>query len=79
MHELSVAVELVELACQAARRGRATKVTTLRLRWGDLCGVAEEALRFAFEVAAKGTETEGASLEIERVPGRELELVGVLC
>jgi hydrogenase nickel incorporation protein HypA/HybF len=69
MHELSVAMELVDLACQLAHeQPRACRVVALKLRLGELSGVVEEAVRFGFEIAAAGTAAEGAALEIERVP-----------
>ena len=66
MHELSVALELVDLAVAEARRLGDVRVVALRLRLGPLAGVVEDALLFAFEVAASGTEIEGARLDIEK-------------
>ena len=66
MHELSVALALVEIACeQIAGRGR---VSVVHLRVGPLSGVDPEALRFSFDVAALNSELEGAQLRIQDVP-----------
>ena len=65
MHELSIALELVELATAEARRLGTVRVVALHLRAGPLCGVVPDALRFSFDVAAAGTAIEGARLEIE--------------
>ncbi|MEI7769428.1 MAG: hydrogenase maturation nickel metallochaperone HypA [Chloroflexales bacterium] len=70
MHELSIAMNLVEVAESAARKAGATKVTALYLRIGALSAVVPDALRFSFEIAADGTILAGASLEIEELPVR---------
>jgi hydrogenase nickel incorporation protein HypA/HybF len=68
MHELSIALSLVDLADGAARRARAERVAVVRLRLGALAGVVREALEFSFPLAAQGTSLEGARLEIEELP-----------
>jgi hydrogenase nickel incorporation protein HypA/HybF len=65
MHELSIALELVDVALDEARRLGDVRVVSLRLRVGPLSGVVPDALRFSFDVAAAGTALEGARLEIE--------------
>lgn len=66
MHELSIALELVDLAAAEARKQGDVRVVALHLRVGPLSGVVEDALRFSFDVAAAGTAVEGALLRIER-------------
>lgn len=71
MHELSIAVGLVEAACEeVARLEGSPEVRALRLRLGPLSGVVEEALRFSFEIAAGGTAVSGARLDVERTAVR---------
>ena len=65
MHELSIALELIELASAEARALGDVRVVTVRVRAGPLSGVVHDALRFSFDVAAEGTSIEGARLEIE--------------
>ena len=64
MHELGIMTEAIRMAVEAAGSRRVRKMT---LRVGVLSGVAPDALRFAFEVAAHGTVVAGAVLEIETV------------
>ena len=72
MHELSIALDLVAAASErAAELGM--RVSVVRVRVGALSGVVSEALAFSFEIAAAGSEIEGARLAIEEVP------VTVLC
>jgi hydrogenase nickel incorporation protein HypA/HybF len=69
MHEVSIMTEAVRLAVDTAQSAGAVRVTRLRLRVGALSGVVPEALRFSFDVVCRGTLAEGATLEIETVPG----------
>jgi len=68
VHELSIALSLVDVACDAVSRLGRVRVEALHVRLGALSGVVKEALAFSFEVAVKGTTLEGARLEIEDVP-----------
>jgi hydrogenase nickel incorporation protein HypA/HybF len=70
MHELSVAYNLVESATAAAQAAGASRIVTVNLRLGALSGVVEDALRFGFDVAARGTLAEGATLAVETAPAR---------
>jgi hydrogenase nickel incorporation protein HypA/HybF len=67
MHELSIANGIVEIC--AARAGEA-RVTRVRLEIGQLAAVMPDAVRFCFDVCAKNTVVQGASLEILVTPGR---------
>jgi len=68
VHELSIALSLVEAACEAAAPLGNVRVEALHVRLGALSGVVKEALAFSFDVAAKGTSIDGARLDIEDVP-----------
>ena len=67
MHELSIALSLIELAIDegAARNAR---VLATHVRLGVLSGVVKEALQSAFEMASEGTPLEGTALVIDEVP-----------
>ena len=68
MHELSIAESLIEMAESTATDAGASGITSLHLRLGAISGVVPDALYFCFDIAAKGTLAEGATLEIERLP-----------
>jgi hydrogenase nickel incorporation protein HypA/HybF len=68
MHELSIALSLVEMASAAAADAGAGPITAVHLRLGAMSGVVREALEFSFEIAAEGTPLEGARLAIEELP-----------
>lgn len=66
MHELTIAQNLVEIVCQHATEQKATQVTSIHLRLGELSGF-NRALYFCFDRVTKGTICEGAELHIETV------------
>jgi len=67
MHELSIAMGIVEAATDEAQR-RGVKVSAVHLRLGALSGVVKDALLFSYEVACQDTALEGSTLIIEDVP-----------
>jgi hydrogenase nickel incorporation protein HypA/HybF len=68
MHELSVALSLVEAACEKVDTLGAVRVEAVCVRLGPLSGVVKEALAFCFDAATRGTRIEGARLDIEDAP-----------
>jgi hydrogenase nickel incorporation protein HypA/HybF len=69
MRLMPVALRLEAAAVRlAGAAAGARKVRKLALRVGQLSGVVPEALRFAFDVVARGTVVEGAGLVIENIP-----------
>lgn len=68
MHELSIALSLIDVAEERAAEEGAERISRLYLRIGRLSGVVPEALESAFEIAAHATRAAGAVLEIEVVP-----------
>jgi hydrogenase nickel incorporation protein HypA/HybF len=68
MHELSIAVSLVEAAEEEAAKYGAAGVSAVHLRLGVLAGVAKDALLFSYQLATDGTGLEGSQLVIEDMP-----------
>lgn len=68
MHELSVALDLIDLALEEAERLGGVRVAALNVRVGPLSGVVSEALLSAFDLATAGTSLEGARLELTEEP-----------
>jgi hydrogenase nickel incorporation protein HypA/HybF len=68
MHELSVAMSIVEFAEEEADRQGSVRVTAVYLRLGAFSGVAKEALVSSFELACMDTRLAGSRLIIEEVP-----------
>jgi len=67
MHELSIALSVLDIVRDTAAANGLASVGTVRLRVGSATGVDSESLRFAFECSRAGTPAAGAELVIERV------------
>ncbi|MFZ0958006.1 MAG: hydrogenase maturation nickel metallochaperone HypA [Candidatus Sulfotelmatobacter sp.] len=67
MHELSIAMSIVETAQEEAER-RGVQVTAVHLRLGALSGVVKDALLFSYEMACQDTPLAGSRLIVEDVP-----------
>ena len=79
MHELSIALRLVELVEeQLAGEAAETVVTAVDIRIGALSSVVPEALQFALGPATEGTRLAGAALRIAPLAESDaLELTAV--
>ena len=67
MHELSIAMNLVDLARQEAERVRG-RVIALHIKVGPLSGVFKDALLSCYDMAINDTCLQGSKLIIEDVP-----------
>ena len=68
MHELSVALGLIEGIEDSAARDGFDRVTAVHVRVGALSGIAPDALRFSWQLASAGTLAENSTLNVENVP-----------
>jgi hydrogenase nickel incorporation protein HypA/HybF len=68
MHELSIAMSIVDFAEDEAKKRNASRVIAVHLRLGAFCGVVKEALLSSYEMACDETTLEGSKLIIEEVP-----------
>ena len=67
MHELSIAMSIVDAALEEAER-RGAQVIAVHLRLGALSGVVKDALVFSYEIACQETPLEGSRLLVEEIP-----------
>lgn len=87
MHEVSLMQDTLILAVKEAKKAGGSRIHRVMMQIGPLSGVVPEALSFAFDILAKDTMAEGATLEIEPVPivcycagcGREFTPPDMLC
>jgi hydrogenase nickel incorporation protein HypA/HybF len=70
MHELSIAMSIVELAEEESERRGGLRVRAVHLRLGLLAGVVKDALLSSYEMACGGVAS-------EIVAGKELEVVSL--
>lgn len=68
MHELSIAMGIVDGAADEATRHPGERVAAVHLRLGQLSGVVKAALMFSYDLASEGTPLQGSRLEIDEVP-----------
>lgn len=68
MHELSIAMSIVQFAAEEAARLGGARVTTIHLRLGAFSGVVKQALLSSFAVACADTPLAGSRLIVEDVP-----------
>jgi hydrogenase nickel incorporation protein HypA/HybF len=68
MHELSIALSILDMAAEEAQRHGGARVRGIYLRLGPLAGVVKEALMSAYELARDAESFGDATLVIEEVP-----------
>lgn len=68
MHELSIAMSIVDLA-EEESQNRGVRVSAVHLRLGAMAGVVKDALLSSYEIACQDTALAGSRLVIEDVPG----------
>lgn len=67
MHELSIAISIVDIASRQAEAASAELVSQIELDIGTLSGIEYESLEFALSVAVKDTLFEHTRFKINRI------------
>lgn len=70
MHEMSIALGVVDIAEKAFRESGASRIESITLQIGALAGVQLESLYFVWPSAVAGTALEGADRIIESTDGQ---------
>ncbi len=70
MHEFSIAMSIIELAEEEARKAEASSVSQLVLEIGTMAGIEFYALDTAMEAAVRGTMLEKAEIVVNKVPAK---------
>lgn len=69
MHEMGIALQIIEIATGAIPAGtRACCVEQVNIKVGKLSAVVPDSLRFCFDIASRETALAGARLAIEEIP-----------
>lgn len=68
MHELPITQSLLKIALEHAETAGATKINDLHLVIGQMSSLVDDSIQFYWDIIAKGTIAEGATLHFERVP-----------
>lgn len=67
MHELSIAMSVVEIAEEESVKRGGAKILAVYLKLGELSGVVKDALLSSYEMACEGTVLQGSRLVIEEL------------
>ncbi len=67
MHELSVTQNLLALTLRHAAQAGDVRVTDLHLVIGELSSFVDDSVQFYWDIVAKGTPAEGATLHFRRI------------
>lgn len=70
MHEMSMAMSIVDIAVREAGKAGAMSIDEIEIEVGLLAGVMPEALAFCLEAAARGTLAASASFRLIQIAGR---------
>jgi hydrogenase nickel incorporation protein HypA/HybF len=68
MHELSIAMNILDFANEESQRRGGVRVLAVHLKLGPLSGVVKEALQSAFGLAREKASLEETELVIEETP-----------
>src|SRR5580693_5976194 len=68
MHELSIAMSILDAAEEEVERRGSPQLEAIHLRLGPLSGVVKEALLSAYELAREATPFQSSRLVIQEVP-----------
>lgn len=67
MHEMSIALSIIDLASEQAKAANARKIMEIELDIGSMSGVEIEALNFALEVAVLDSMLESSHIKINHI------------
>ncbi len=79
MHEMHLVKDIFEDLIRLGREQNAKKITKVYLRMGEFTEINGDILDFFFKEKGKGTLLEGARIEIEKSPNRELRVLSFDC
>jgi hydrogenase nickel incorporation protein HypA/HybF len=70
MHELTVTESILDMALEEAKKAGAISVDKISIVLGDLTGIAEDCVRFYFDIIKDGTMAQNAELDFTHVPAQ---------
>lgn len=70
MHEMSIALNILEIVDRTARSNGVASVTTIFIEVGTLAGVMIPSLEFGLDVAKRNTIAKDAQIQIAEIQGK---------
>jgi hydrogenase nickel incorporation protein HypA/HybF len=70
MHEMSVISSLLRIVLAEADKANSKSVVSIRLQVGEFSDLQAAWMQRFFDIMSRGTKAEGATIKIEKVPGR---------
>jgi hydrogenase nickel incorporation protein HypA/HybF len=70
MHELGITQSILDIALHHAHEAGASRIRELNLVIGELASVVDDSVQFYWDIIAKDTIAEGATLNFTRLPAR---------
>jgi len=74
MHEIGIAKDILDSVLRELQEHEYSKVTKINLKVGQFNLLTGDSLQSAFDLVAEETKAKGAVLEIEEIPGMEIEI-----
>ena len=68
MHELPITQSILEIALRHAAQADAKHISNLYIVMGELSSMVDDSIQFYWDMIAKDTIAEGASLHFRRIP-----------
>ncbi len=68
MHEMSIALNIIDIVLEAAKQEHAERINSIEMEIGALAGVIPEALSFCFTEAQKNTPAAQAQINFKFTP-----------
>lgn len=68
MHEMSIAMSLLELAEAEVLKNSCKRIVRLKVEYGAMAGIMPEALKFCFDALIEAGPHKGAVLELAEIP-----------
>ena len=70
MHELPASQSILEISLRHARQANATRITDIHLVIGQLATQVDDSIQFYWDMIAKDSLAEGATLHFKRIPAQ---------
>ena len=70
MHELPATQSILEISLRHAKEANATRITDIHLVIGQLASLVDDSIQFYWDIVAKDSPAEGATIHFKRIPAQ---------